>query len=157
VGKALGGGIVPVSAIAADWDVLGVLRPGQHGSTFGGNPLAAAVGHAVIDLLADGELVGRAGALGTAALAQLGDRLAGADGVVAVRGRGLWWAVDLEPGPGRRTGRDTAEALLGRGVLAKDTHTWTIRFAPPLTISEPDLQRGVDAIVDVLARDRSGA
>jgi ornithine--oxo-acid transaminase len=63
----------------------------------------------------------------------------------------MWWAVDLPPGPGRRTGRDVAEALLRQGVLAKDTHTWTIRFAPPLTITEPDLQRGLDIVVDVLA------
>jgi ornithine--oxo-acid transaminase len=150
VGKALGGGIVPVSAIAADWDVLGVIGPGQHGSTFGGNPLAAAVGRAVVDLVSDGELVARAGALGADALAELSARLAGADGVAAVRGRGMWWAIDLPAGPGRRTGRDVAEALLRRGVLAKDTHTWTIRFAPPLTITQPDLQRGLDIVVDVL-------
>ena len=155
LGKALGGGIVPVSAVVANWDVLGVLQPGQHGSTFGGNPLGAAVGLAVVDLLASGELVARASWLGTQVMARMAEA-ASFPGVRAVRCRGLWWAVDLEASPGGRSGRDVSEALLRRGVLAKETHARTIRFAPPLTIEEADLQRGLDVILGVLSDESTG-
>jgi ornithine--oxo-acid transaminase len=146
LGKALGGGILPVSAITADWDVLGVLKPGEHGSTFGGNPLAAAVGIAVVSLLESDGLPERSHRLGARVL----DTLRGASlpGVKEIRGSGLWWAVELD-GTGR-TGRDVSLDLLTRGILAKDTHTWTIRFAPPLTISEPDLAHALATITDVL-------
>ncbi len=133
LGKALGGGIVPVSAVVGDADVLGVLQPGQHGSTFGGNPLACAVGRAVVGLLATGEWQERAGRLGD----QLHDRLGAllGRGVTAVRGRGLWAGVDIDPRLG--TGSEICKALAGRGVLAKDTHGPTLRLAPPLVI-EPE-------------------
>jgi ornithine--oxo-acid transaminase len=147
LGKALGGGIMPLSAITADWDVLGVIRPGEHGSTFGGNPLAVAIGSAVLDLLATGELQQRSATLGAEVLARL--RGAGLAGVREVRGRGLWWALELEPGG--PTGRDISERLLARGILAKDTHTWTIRFAPPLVVEESDLHAALDQVVDVFA------
>jgi ornithine--oxo-acid transaminase len=148
LGKALGGGIIPVSAVTADWDVLGVIKPGEHGSTFGGNPLAAAVGIAVIDLLSSGELQTRSLRLGQHVL----DTLRSADirGVTEVRGSGLWWAIELD-GTGR-TGRDVSMELLARGILAKDTHTWTIRFAPPLVVDEADLDRALETIIAVAQR-----
>lgn len=147
LGKALGGGIMPLSAVTADWDVMGVIKPGEHGSTFGGNPLAVAIGSAVVDILETGELQARSKRLGQTVLDRL--RGAGLPGVTEVRGRGLWWAIELEPGG--RTGRDVSLALLERGILAKDTHTWTIRFAPPLVIEEAELDDALTTIVDVLS------
>jgi ornithine--oxo-acid transaminase len=146
LGKALGGGIVPVSAVVADRDVLGVLKPGQHGSTFGGNPLACAVGRTVVDMLATGEFQARAAELGVVMRARL-DALVG-HGVVEVRTRGLWAGVDIDPAVG--TGRQVCEALMARGVLAKDTHGSTIRLAPPLVISEDDLLWGLDQLAAVV-------
>jgi ornithine--oxo-acid transaminase len=146
LGKALGGGILPVSAITADWDVLDVIQPGQHGSTFGGNPLAAAVGVAVVGLLEEGSLQERSRRLGEHALSTL--RGAALPGVKEIRGSGLWWAIELD-GTGR-TGREVSLELLARGILAKDTHTWAIRFAPPLVVSEADLDHALATIIDVL-------
>ena len=142
LGKALGGGIVPVSAVVADRDVLGVIGPGQHGSTFGGNPLACAVGTAVIDLLETGEFQARAEKLGGV----LNDRLAAmvGKGVVGFRSRGLWAGVDIDPEIA--TGREICERLLARGVLAKDTHGSTIRLAPPIVIDEDDLHWALDPL-----------
>jgi ornithine--oxo-acid transaminase len=147
LGKALGGGIVPVSAIVANRDVLGVLQPGQHGSTFGGNPLACAVGLAVVEMLRTGEYQARATELGVLMRRQL-DSLVG-QGVVGVRTRGLWAGVDIDPAVG--TGRMVCEALMARGVLAKDTHGSTIRLAPPLVISPEDLTWGLDQLAAVVA------
>ncbi len=148
LGKALGGGLLPVSAITADWDVLGVIHPGEHGSTFGGNPLAAAVGIAVVELLATGEIQRRSRVLGDHVLNTL--RAAAIPGVKEVRGSGLWWAIELD-GTGR-TGREVSLDLLTRGILAKDTHTWTIRFAPALVIDEQDLDDALSTITDVLTK-----
>jgi ornithine--oxo-acid transaminase len=148
LGKALGGGIVPVSAVVANRDVLGVLRPGQHGSTFGGNPLACAVGLAVVELLRTGEFQARAAELGVLMRERL-DALLG-NGVVGVRTRGLWAGIDIDPAVG--TGRMVCEALMARGVLAKDTHGSTIRFAPPLVISPEDLAWGLDQFAEVVAQ-----
>jgi len=147
LGKALGGGIVPVSAVVADHDVLGVLQPGQHGSTFGGNPLACAVGLAVIRLLETGEYQARVTRLGTQLRDRL-DRMVG-HGVIAVRSRGLWAGVDVDPRLG--TGRDVCEVLARRHVLAKDTHGSTMRLAPPLVISEDQLHHGLDQLELALA------
>lgn len=147
LGKALGGGVVPVSAVVGNRDVLGVLAPGQHGSTFGGNPLAAAVGVEVVRLLATGEYQERARVLG-AHLRERLDALVGR-GVVAVRGAGLWAGIDIDPE--LATGREVCERLMERGVLAKDTHGSTIRLAPPLVVSEADLDGAVDALENVLA------
>ena len=143
LGKALGGGIIPVSAVVSRADVLGVLRPGQHGSTFGGNPLACAVGIAVVDLLRTGEFQQRARDLG-AILHKGLNELVG-HGVTAVRGRGLWAGVDID----RRlmTGRQACEKLADNGILAKDTHGSTIRLAPPMVIAESE----VDLVVETLA------
>ena len=147
LGKALGGGIVPVSAVVADRDVLGVLQPGQHGSTFGGNPLACAVGQAVVGLLRTGEFQDRATLLGIRMRDRL-DQLVGR-GVVSVRSRGLWAGVDIDPRLG--TGRDICEALARRHVLAKDTHGSTIRLAPPIVITEEQLDHGLDQLELALA------
>ncbi len=148
LGKALGGGIVPVSAIAADRDVLGVLHPGQHGSTFGGNPLACAVARQVVAMLATGDHQERAAKLGVRMRDRL-DELMGR-GVVGVRTRGLWAGVDVDPRVG--TGRAVCEALMGRGVLAKDTHGSTIRLAPPLVVEQADLDWGLDQLEAVVSR-----
>ncbi|WP_283134849.1 ornithine--oxo-acid transaminase [Rhizohabitans arisaemae] len=146
MGKALGGGVVPVSAVAADAEILGVLKPGQHGSTFGGNPLACAVGLQVVRMLATGEYQERARALGEF----LGTRLTPllGHGVVAVRRRGLWAGIDIAPS--LATGRQVCEALMAKGVLAKDTHGSTIRLAPPLVVSEEDLSWAVDKLTEVI-------
>jgi ornithine--oxo-acid transaminase len=146
LGKALGGGIMPLSAVAADVNVLGVLTPGSHGSTFGGNPLACAVGREVIRLLQTGDPQRRAAQLEPVLRAGL-DPLVGR-GVLTVRVRGLWAGVDLDPALG--TGRDLCEALARRGVLAKDTHGSTIRISPPLTISEEDLTWGLDRLAEAI-------
>jgi ornithine--oxo-acid transaminase len=147
LGKALGGGIVPVSAVVGGRDVLGVLGPGQHGSTFGGNPLACAVGREVVAMLSDGSYQQRAAELGVV-LAEALDPLLGS-GVRAVRTIGLWAGIDVDPQLG--TGREVCERLAERRVLAKDTHGSTIRFSPPLVIEEQDLRWAVGQLAAVLA------
>lgn len=146
LGKALGGGIMPVSAVVGSHSVLGVLRPGEHGSTFGGNPLACAVGRAVVRLLATGEFQRRSTELGARMHARLGELVG--RGLTAVRGRGLWAGVDIDRGI---SGRLACEQLAARGVLCKETHGSTLRIAPPLVISAEDLDRGVDALADVVS------
>jgi ornithine--oxo-acid transaminase len=151
LGKALGGGIVPVSAVVGTADVMGVLKPGQHGSTFGGNPLAAAVGLAVVRMLAKGDIQKRSQRLGKHLLKRL-ESLVG-KGVLEVRGAGLWAGIDIDPS--LATGREVCEALMARGVLAKDTHGSTIRLAPPLMVSKKDLDWGIDQLEAVLAQMRA--
>ncbi|HEY8373721.1 MAG TPA: ornithine--oxo-acid transaminase [Pseudonocardiaceae bacterium] len=148
LGKALGGGIMPVSAVVGRRDVLGVLRPGEHGSTFGGNPLACAVARAVIRLLSTGEFQQRSRELGAHLHARLGELVG--HGIAEVRGRGLWAGVDIAPGG--PTGRQASEALAERGVLCKETHGSTLRIAPPLVITREELDQGLDAITAVLGR-----
>ncbi|MBN9190701.1 MAG: aminotransferase class III-fold pyridoxal phosphate-dependent enzyme, partial [Microbacterium sp.] len=147
LGKALGGGILPVSAVVADREILGVIRPGEHGSTFGGNPLAAAVGLRVVEMLQTGEFQRRAAALGEHLATKL-DELVG-HGVTAVRVAGLWAGIDIDPAVG--TGREVAERLLARGVLVKDTHGQTIRIAPPLVVRGTELDWAVEQLTLVLA------
>ncbi|MGA4508140.1 ornithine--oxo-acid transaminase [Propionibacteriaceae bacterium G1746] len=146
LGKALGGGILPVSAVVGDRHVLGVFQPGEHGSTFGGNPVAAAVGLRVVELLRTGEFQQRAVTMGAHLKARL-DALLG-HGVTEVRVAGLWAGVDIAASVG--TGREVAERLLARGVLVKDTHGQTIRIAPPLTITQDDLDWAIDQLEAVL-------
>jgi ornithine--oxo-acid transaminase len=143
LGKALGGGIVPVSAVVSSAEILGVFQPGQHGSTFGGNPMACAVGREVIAMLATGEFQERSAKLG----AHMHDRLSALPTSVVreVRGRGLWAGVEFVSLPGR----EACERLAERGVLAKDTHGTTIRLAPPLTISEEDLDWALDQVGEI--------
>jgi ornithine--oxo-acid transaminase len=143
LGKALGGGIVPVSAVVSSSEILGVFRPGQHGSTFGGNPLACAVGREVIAMLATGEFQERSAKLG----AHMHDRLSALpqSAVREVRGRGLWAGVEFAS----LSGREACERLAGRRVLAKDTHGTTIRLAPPLVITEKDLDWALDRVDEI--------
>jgi ornithine--oxo-acid transaminase len=148
LGKALGGGIVPVSAVVANREVLGVLRPGEHGSTFGGNPLAAAVGTAVVELLETGEFQRRATELGVVLRDGLTELVG--KGVVGFRSRGLWAGVDVDPAIG--TGREISERLMREGVLAKDTHGSTIRLAPPLTITADELRSALGTLEKVLTQ-----
>lgn len=147
LGKALGGGIIPISAVVSRDDVLGVLQPGQHGSTFGGNPLALAVAREVIQILASGELQQRSAELGEHMLTRL--RNEAPPTVAEVRGRGLWAGVQVhdEFAPVR----PRCEIAMDLGVIVKDTHATTLRLAPPLTISQEDLDHGIDVILKVLA------
>lgn len=148
LGKALGGGVVPLSAVVADQAVLGVLHPGEHGSTFGGNPLAAAIGSTVVDILRTGEFQSAATRLG----AHLHDRLNAltGHGVLAVRGRGLWAGVDIDPALG--TGKQISLALAERGLLVKDTHGSTLRFAPPIVITTDEIDWAAAQLAEVLDR-----
>jgi ornithine--oxo-acid transaminase len=145
LGKALGGGIVPVSAMIANWPVLGVLQPGQHGSTFAGNPLACAVAREVIAMLRTGEYQARAAALGEIMHSRLAELPPSV--VREVRGRGLWAGLEFTSLPGRAA----AERLAALGVLSKETHGTAIRLAPPLIISEDDLDWGLDRIEKALS------
>ncbi|WP_370961326.1 ornithine--oxo-acid transaminase [Amycolatopsis sp. cg9] len=146
LGKALGGGILPVSAVVGRRDVLGVLKPGEHGSTFGGNPLACAVGRAVVRLLKTGEFQQRSTELGAHLHARLTELIG--HGLAEVRGRGLWAGIDIAPGG--PSGREASQALSARGVLCKETHERTLRVAPPLVITREELDRGIDAIAGVV-------
>jgi len=152
LGKALGGGILALSAIASDDDVLGVFSPGSHGSTFGGNPLACAVGSAVLDLLRSGEPQANAQRIGARLRAGL-DAAAPA-ALHEIRSRGLWLGLDLVPGPA--DARAACERLLEHGVLAKDTHERTIRLAPPLTITADEADWLLERLIAVLADVRAG-
>lgn len=147
LGKALGGGIVPLSAVVAREEVLGLLTSGTHGSTFGGNPLACAIGLAVLDLIATGEYQQRATELGEHMLHRL--RAQKLPAVREIRGAGLWAGIELREGAG--TARAVCERLLDKGVLCKDTHVHTFRLAPPLVIEKPDLDRALDAVIEVLS------
>ena len=146
LGKALGGGVVPVSAVAANADVLGILRPGEHGSTFGGNPLACAVARVVIDLLGTGEYQANARVQGERLHKRLGELVG--EGLIAVRGRGLWAGIDIDPA--LMTGRQACERLADVGVLAKDTHGSTVRLAPPLVVTADEIDYAVDRLTQVL-------
>ncbi len=147
VGKALGGGVYPVSAAIADAEFMDVYRPGDHGSTFGGNPLGAAVGLASLDVIVDEDLSRRSDELGSWFM----DELEAIDSphVEEVRGRGLMIGVVIKESSG--TARPFCEGLHERGVLAKETHHQVIRFAPPLTISQDELNFALDAAREVLA------
>ena len=142
LGKALGGGLYPVSAVAADRVVMEVFTPGSHGSTFGGNPLAAAIGSEVVAMLRTGEFQERAARLGL--VMEQGLRALVGEGVLEVRCRGLWAGVDVDPA--LLSGRHMCEALLSRGVLTKETHGSTIRLAPPLVATESDIEQMVGAV-----------
>ncbi|GAB2490707.1 ornithine--oxo-acid transaminase [Nocardiopsis aegyptia] len=151
-GKALGGGILPVSAMVADEDVLGVIQPGQHGSTFGGNPLAGAVGRQVVTMLTEGPYLENARRLGEVLRRRLKEFEG--DGVVSARSIGLWAGIDVDPALG--TGKELCLKLAEHGVLVKDTHGSTVRMSPPLVISEEDLNWGLDRFGEVLAELRAG-
>src|SRR5262252_2394887 len=146
LGKALGGGLLPVSCFVATNEVMALFEPGSHGSTFGGNPLAAAVGLEALKVIEDEHLVARSAALG----AHLFERLQSIHSrlIRAVRGRGLWVGVDLDPA--LASARAVVERMAERGVLTKDTHETVIRFAPPLTIQRAALDWGIDMFIETL-------
>jgi ornithine--oxo-acid transaminase len=147
VGKALGGGVYPVSAAIADSEIMDVFHPGDHGSTFGGNPLGAAVARASLRVILDEKLAERADELGTWFMEKL--RAIGSPHVEEVRGRGLMIGVVIKESSG--VARPFCEALEAKGVLAKETHHQVIRFAPPLTITEEELEFALDAATEVLS------
>lgn len=148
IGKALSGGMYPVSAVLADDAVLGLFQPGEHGSTFGGSPLAAAVAVAALEVLDEEHLADRATELGEYFMAKL--REINAPIVKEVRGRGLLIGVELYPEAGGA--RRYCEMLQEAGILAKETHDHVIRFAPPLIIEKETLDWALEIIADVLKR-----
>lgn len=143
VGKALSGGFYPVSAVLTDKDVLGLFRPGDHGSTFGGNPLGAAIGRAALKVITDEDLIGRSRELGAYFKGRL-ERIE-SDHIKEVRGRGLFIGVELNI-PARRF----AEALRERGILVKETHETVLRFAPPLIITKEEIDWATKHVEEVL-------
>ena len=146
LGKALGGGMLPVSAFLARRDVMDVLTPGSHGSTFGGNPLAAAVGLEALQVIADEGLVERSRILGDHMLERL--RAIRSPVLREVRGRGLWAGAEIDPH--FATARQACEALLAKGVLSKETHHTVVRLAPPLVIARDDLDWTLDRFAEVI-------
>jgi ornithine--oxo-acid transaminase len=146
LGKALGGGMLPVSAFLARRDVMDVFTPGSHGSTFGGNPLAAAVGLEALQVIADEDLVERSRVLGDHMLERL--RAIRSPVLREVRGRGLWAGAEIDPHFG--TARQACEALLANGVLSKETHHTVVRLAPPLVIAREDLDWALDRFAEVI-------
>lgn len=144
MGKAMGGGVFPISAVAADEEILGVFGPGSHGSTFGGNPLACAVAIAALDVLEDEKLVERSRELGEYFIGRL--REINNPAIREIRGRGLFIGVELS-GPAR----PYCELMKALGLLCKETHETTIRFAPPLVITKEELDWAIDRIKEVLS------
>lgn len=148
IGKALSGGMYPVSAVLADKEILGLFKPGEHGSTFGGSPMAAAIGIAALEVLDEENLAKRSTELGEYFMSEL--RKIDAPVVKEVRGRGLLIGVELHPEAGGA--RRYCEMLQDEGILAKETHDNVIRFAPPLVIDKSDLDWALAKIADVLKR-----
>jgi len=146
LGKALGGGVLPVSAFVARREVMDVFTPGSHGSTFGGNPLAAAVGLEALHVIRDEGLVEKSRVLGAHMLERLGAIASPA--LKKVRGRGLWAGAEIDPAIA--TARETCERLLEKGVLSKETHHTVVRLAPPLVITRADLDWALDRFEEVL-------
>jgi len=142
LGKALGGGVYPVSAVLASADLLGLFRPGEHGSTFGGNPLASAVGIAALDVIHNERLAERAAKLGHKLLTQL--RAIKSPAIKEVRGRGLLIGIEIDATP--LTARDYCERLLELGVLTKETHERVVRLSPPLIIEATEIDWLVEKI-----------
>jgi ornithine--oxo-acid transaminase len=149
IGKALSGGFYPVSALLADEPVMNVFTPGDHGSTYGGNPVAAAVATAALDVLVDERLIERSAELGDYLMSRLGELQS--EHVKEIRGRGLWVAVELHPEAGGA--RRFCEALQDAGLLCKETHTHVIRLAPPLVITREQIDWAIDRLADVLTTD----
>ena len=146
LGKALGGGVLPVSAFVARRDVMDVFTPGSHGSTFGGNPLAAAVGLEALHVIRDEGLVEKSRVLGAHMLGRL--RAIKSPALKEVRGRGLWAGAEIDPAIA--SAREACERLLAKGVLSKETHHTVVRLAPPLVIAREDLDWALDRFEDVV-------
>ncbi len=149
VGKALSGGFYPVSAALADRSVMGLIQPGEHGSTFGGNPLGAAVARAALRVIRDEKLIQNSAEMGEYLMDQLSE--IPSRHVKEVRGKGLLVGVELKPEAGGA--RRFCEALMQRGILAKETHQHVIRFAPPLIIDRPAIDWALERIREVLRMD----
>jgi len=147
LGKALGGGIVPVSLFLARREVMSVFTPGDHGSTFGGNPLAAAVGLEALNILVENDLAACSASMGDYMLKKL--RKLDSPMIKDVRGLGLFIGVEIDPALG--TARDVCERLMQQGILSKETHDTVVRLAPPLTISRSEIDWALDRIDSVLA------
>jgi ornithine--oxo-acid transaminase len=152
LGKALGGGVLPVSAFVARREVMDVFTPGSHGSTFGGNPLAAAVGLEALHVIRDEGLVDKSRVLGNHMLRRL--RAIASPALKEVRGRGLWVGAEIDPAIA--SAREACERLLAKGVLSKETHRTVVRLAPPLVIAPEDLDWALDRFAEVL-RDLDGS
>jgi ornithine--oxo-acid transaminase len=146
LGKALGGGVLPVSALVGTEELMGVFTPGSHGSTFGGNPLAAAVGLVALRVLEDENLIERCRELGEHMIARL--RGLNLPAIKAVRGVGLLAGVEIDPAYG--SARLVCERLIEAGVLSNETHETVIRLAPPLVIAKEDLDWAIDRIAEVI-------
>ena len=145
LGKALGGGVVPISCIVANKDILGVFEPGSHGSTFGGNPLACAVSIAALDVIVDENLADRSLELGQyfkAELQKIDNPI-----IKEVRGKGLFIGMELN-----KAARPYCEALKDKGILCKETHDNVIRFSPPLIIEKDDIDWALERIRDVIGK-----
>jgi ornithine--oxo-acid transaminase len=149
IGKALSGGCYPVSAVLSDKAVLGVFNPGDHGSTFGGNPLGAAIARESLRVLIEEKLVENSFALGNYFAEKL--RAIASKHVKEIRGRGLFIGVELHPEAGGA--RRFCEALMQRGILCKETHTHVIRFAPPLVIKKEEIDWALAHVSEVLSAD----
>lgn len=146
LGKALGGAIVPLSAVVSTWDIMEVIHPGEHGSTFGGNPLACAIGREVVSMLEDGSLQAHATLMGRRLHAGLA--AATLPHVREIRSTGLWFGIELSPEfPARRA----TEALTRAGLLCKETHEVTVRLAPPLIITDNEIELALERLVRVLS------
>lgn len=146
LGKALGGGILPVSMFLARADVMNVFTPGDHGSTFGGNPLAAAVGLEALNILVEDELAARSAEMGAYLVAALRDIDSAL--ITEVRGKGLFVGIEVNPAHG--SARDVCEALMERGLLSKETHETVVRLAPPLTIGKSEIDWALEQIKEVV-------
>lgn len=146
VGKALGGGVMPVSAAISNWNIMKVFTPGSHGSTFGGNPLACAIAEASLHVLVDEKLIEHSAELGKYFINQL--KTINTDKFKEIRGIGLWIAIELDAEKGGKA-RQYTEKLKELGILAKETHTYTIRFAPPLIITKDEIDWAIEKIKQV--------
>ena len=152
LGKALSGGVLPISAVLADDEIMMCIKPGEHGSTFGGNPLACTVARAALEVVVDEELAKNALELGNIFRKELGEKLADSNIVKLVRGKGLLNAIVINDTPESQTAWNICLSLRDNGLLAKPTHGNIIRFAPPLVINEEQLMTCIDVIVNTIKK-----
>ena len=152
LGKALSGGVLPISAVLADDEIMMCIKPGEHGSTFGGNPLACTVARAALEVVVDEELAKNALELGNIFRKELGEKLADSNIVKLVRGKGLLNAIVINDTPESQTAWNICLSLRDNGLLAKPTHGNIIRFAPPLVINEEQLMICIDVIVNTIKK-----
>ena len=150
LGKALSGGVLPISAVLADDDIMLCIKPGEHGSTFGGNPLACSVARSALEVVVDEDLANNAFVLGNIFRKELNDRLSNSNIVKLIRGKGLLNAIVINDSPDSETAWNICLSLRDNGLLAKPTHGNIIRFAPPLFINEVQLMICLDVIVSTI-------